>query len=181
MFKIRKADIWAYRDAASVAPARAGSIQALRELTFPDRVKALADEPEKYKALNPNSVGDRLRHIGAVFQLAVDRGHLENNPAIGVSEFQRRSGTYRVAYSVGELQTIFSNKPFDKKLPIAEQTDEFWVPLLALFLGGRLSELYLRMEDVYEDAEIPYVALRESEERGLKTPPQRVRFLFIFN
>lgn len=169
IFKIKKSDVWTYHDALQAAPARAGSIKALRALTFPQRVEAMKSAPEKYDRLDLNTVGDRLRQINAVFELAVKRGHLSENPASGVSAAKVISAPYRDPYNIDELQLIFSSAPYyDKLCPLEQQTDEYWVPLMELFLGARASELYVRTTDVDLDHEIPHIKLVEYAERTLK-------------
>lgn len=168
LFKVTRADIWRYRDALMDAPARAGSSTALRRLSFPQRIDAMKRDPGKYQNLDPNSVGDRLRQINAVFSLAVTRGHLDQNPAQGIGERKKTSERARRAYSDAELQLIFTSAPFEKSVPLEMQTDEYWIPLLELFLGARASELYLRTSDVVLDHEIPHLRLVEYEERSLK-------------
>lgn len=172
LFKVTKADIWKYRDALTEAPARAGSIIALRDLSFPERVEAMGANPGKYQHLNANSVGDRLRQINAVFRLAVRRGHISENPAHDVFESNPDQKGYRHPYTVEELQRIFSSPPYyDRPVPIEEQTDEFWVPLLELFQGARASEMYVRTEDLKITDAIPHIKLIEFDERTLKNAP----------
>ena len=166
LFKVQKSHIWAYRDALTKAPARSGSIIELRDLSFPEKLKK-ADEGN-YARLDRGTIADRLRQIQAVFQLAVDRGHLANNPARGVTESSLTSKPHRKAYTTEELQIIFSSEPYDKAWQLEEQNDTFWVPLLGLFMGARASELYLRMEDVFEDDEHPHICVVDYKERSLK-------------
>lgn len=166
IFKVQKSHVWGYRDALTKVPARSGSIAELRDLSFPEKLKK-ADEG-KYAKLDRGTIADRLRQIQAVFQLAVDRGHLANNPARGVTESSLTSKPHRKAYTTEELQIIFSSEPYDKAWKLEEQNDTFWVPLLGLFMGARASELYLRMEDVFEDHEHPHICVFDYKERSLK-------------
>jgi site-specific recombinase XerC len=168
LFKVTRSEINRFRDELLEAPARAGSISELKALSFPQRVQAIRATPGKYKKLDLNSVGDRLRQINAVFEFAVSRGDLDRNPAQGVSEGKRTSNKARDFYKDAELQLIFSTTPFDRPLPVDQQTDEYWVPLLELFLGARASELYLRTSDVVLDHDIPHLRLVEYDQRTLK-------------
>ncbi len=166
LFKVNKSHVWAYRDALTKAPARSGSIAELRSLSFPEKLKKV--EGKTYSRLDRGTIADRLRQIQAVFQLAVDRGHLANNPAQGVNEAKLTSKPHRKAYTTEELQLIFSSEPYEKTLSVEEQDDEFWIPLLGLFMGARASELYLRMEDVFEDHEHPHIFVVSYDDRSLK-------------
>lgn len=168
LFKVTKSEINRFKDELLEAPARAGSISELRVLSFPQRVQAMRANPGKYGKLDSNSIGDRLRQISAVFQFAVDRGDLDRNPAIGVREGKKASDKARDYYKDTELQLIFSTAPFDRPPPVEQQTDEYWVPLLELFLGARASELYVRTDDVVLDHEIPHLRLVEYDQRTLK-------------
>lgn len=188
LFKVTKADIWRYRDELMKSPARAGSRKQLRDLNFRERVDAMRLNPDAYQHLDLDSIGDRLRQINAVFAMAVTRGHLDRNPAQGVSESKKGKVQARRAYSAAELQLIFSNAPFIQPPPLELQTDEYWVPLLELFLGARASELYLRTSDVMLDHKVPHLRLVDYHERTLKNPssaralpihPQLIEFGFL--
>ncbi len=170
LYRVTKEMVWRYRDALVAAPVYAGSISELKNLTFPQRVAAAKANPGQYALLDLDTVGDRLRQINAVFQLAVTRGHLDRNPASGIAESKKGKKSARQAYSVAELQKIFSAAPyFDKPPPLREQTDEYWLPLLELFSGARASELYVRMIDVVEDHHVPHILIVPYKERILKT------------
>jgi integrase len=168
IFKVTKADIWRYSDALKATPAHAGSITALQQLSFTERNEAMRRHPGKYANLDQNTIADRLRQISAVFQFAVKRGHVTQNPALGISESKKTTEKARSAYSDAELQRIFSSAPFDRAPPQEMQTDEYWVPLLELFLGARASELYVRTQDVILDHQVPHLRLVEYDERTLK-------------
>lgn len=170
LFKITKEKVWRYRDALIDAPSYAGSIAALKKLSFPERVAAAKNNPGKYASLDLDSVGDRLRQINAIFQFAVKRGHIDRNPAEGISEGKKGKSDARKAYTGEELQKIFSAEPYFHRRPLLqEQTDEFWVPLLELFTGARASELYVRMVDVFEDHADPHIFITAYDDRPLKT------------
>ncbi len=168
IFKVTKAEIWRYSDALKATPAHAGSTSALRHLSFTQRIEAMRRNPGEYSNLDLNTIADRLRQVSAVFQFAVKRGHLTQNPALGISESKKTSEKARSAYSDAELQLIFSSAPFDQAPALEMQTDEYWVPLLELFLGARASELYVRTDDVILEHRVPHLRLVEYEERSLK-------------
>jgi len=168
IFKVTKADVWRYSDALKATPAHAGSISALRHLSFTKRIEAMRLNPGGYSNLDLNTIADRLRQVSAVFQFAVKRGHLTQNPALGISDSKKTSEKARSAYSDAELQLIFSTAPFDQAPSLEMQTDEYWVPLLELFLGARASELFVRVEDVILEHRVPHLRLVEYKERSLK-------------
>ena len=168
LFKVRKDDVWQYHDALLKSPASAGSITELKDLSFRQRIDAMAANPGKYRSLHIDTVADRLRHINAVFQLAVDRGHLDKSVARGVKVRKTISESARDPYGPDELQLIFSSPPYTSAPPLELQTDEYWVPLLQLFMGARSSELYVRSIDAVIDHSTPHLRVVQYEERLLK-------------
>ncbi|WP_300421850.1 hypothetical protein [uncultured Hyphomonas sp.] len=119
IFKVQKSHIWAYRDALKRAPARSGSISELRRLSFPEKLKK-ARNGSNYAKLDPGTIKDRLRQIQVVLQLAVIRGHLVSNPAVGVTESSSVTRPSRRAYTTKELNVIFTSAPFDRVWPLED-------------------------------------------------------------
>lgn len=170
IFRIKKADLWRYHALLQDYPTRANSRRELKELSFLQQVEAARAEPGRFPTLDANTIGDRLRHVGAVFRDAARRGDLQYNPADGVSESKSLDSVARPPYSVAELNAILSLAVFKPAPPLTKRDEHFWVPLLELFSGARPSELYLPMQDVREDDEIPHFLLEPFEDRQLKTP-----------
>ncbi|ABI65797.1 phage integrase family protein [Maricaulis maris MCS10] len=172
LVSIAKSDVWQHHDMLNRYPQRAGSTNALRSLSFVERVEWADKNPGNFANLDQDTIGDRLRMINTVFNHAVKRGDLANNPAAGVTASKKGGEPARVAYTPEELQAIFRMPGFyDVRLAIATETSEFWVPLVCLFSGARSSELYVPMVDVHESADIPHLRLVPVEERTLKNPP----------
>lgn len=168
--RVTKADLWRYHECLLIYPTRANSRRELSGLPFMRQVELARANPDKWPALDRNTVGDRLRHVGAVFRDAVKRGDLSSNPADGVSEGRALTKVARPAYTVEELNAILSLPVFKPAPALDQRGDDFWVPLLELFTGARPSELFLPMTDVREDDDIPHFLLEPFEERKLKTP-----------
>lgn len=71
---------------------------------------------------------------------------------------------------------IFSSAPyFAEPVPLDKQTDDFWVPLLELFMGTRANENYLRITDVVVDDAIPHFDIVPFEGRPLKNQSSKRR------
>lgn len=170
IYRVTKADLWRYHECLLIYPTRANSRRELSGLPFMRQVELARANPNKWPPLDPNTVGDRLRHVGAVFRDAVKRGDLSSNPADGVSEGRALTKVARPAYTVEEFNAILSLPVFKPAPALDQRGDDFWVPLLELFTGARPSELYLPMTDVREDDDIPHFLLEPFEERKLKTP-----------
>lgn len=70
-------------------------------------------------------------------------------------------------FTVGELNTIFQ----PQLLSQAQRPADFWLPMLGLFTGGRISELsQLDVSDVQELEGIWALSLNEEGDKSLKTP-----------
>lgn len=168
LYRVKKADLWRYHECLLDYPTKANSRSELRGVSFLRQVELSRANPGKLPTLHPNTIGDRLRHVGAVFRDAVKRGDLNINPAEGVSEGIELETLARPPFSVDELNAILALPVFKPAPPLAERGQEFWIPLLELFSGARPSELYLPIRDVFEEDEIPHFILEPFEKRKLK-------------
>ncbi len=80
----------------------------------------------------------------------------------------------RPAFSVAELNRIFSSPPFTTTLPPADRPARFWVPLIALFHGMRQTEIcQLHTADVAEWEGGLYFDVRPGEGKRLKNTASR--------
>jgi integrase len=114
--------------------------------------------------LSPASVTKGLGAIRSVLAWAVDQGYLDVNPADGIRHAGARSAeqrSRRLPYDADDLNRIFG-----QKRPAGADT---WLPLLGLWTGARLEELGgLRVEDMKDEGDVPYIFIRASDGRRLK-------------
>jgi integrase len=114
--------------------------------------------------LSPASVQKGLAAVRAVLAWAVGQGYLDVNPADGIKHAGARSAeqrSRRLPYDADDLRKIFG-----QQRPAGADT---WLPLLGLWTGARLEELGgLRVEDVKDEGDVPYIFIRASDGRRLK-------------
>ncbi len=73
-------------------------------------------------------------------------------------------------YTDEELAMIFNPKTFLER----EKPDDYWVPLLALFTGARISELcQLSISDIYQFGGLWVMSINNYQNNHLKTPTSR--------
>src|SRR5439155_7728974 len=103
---------------------------------------------------------------------AVHEGHLDTNPAAGVSQVvnakARPKEKPRVPYSADDLATLFAPDAMEARRQ--EGHAMYSLPILALHSGCRLEELGgLKVEDVRTEDGVSFLAIEPSDVRALKT------------
>ncbi|WP_159568607.1 tyrosine-type recombinase/integrase [Limnobacter sp. 130] len=126
------------------------------------------------KGLAAATVEQQMSAIKALLSIALDRDIVKVNVATKVMPPKRtlKEQDARRPFSVSQLNQLFSSPIYQgKKIPSGGKGPAaVWLPLLALFTGGRMEELcQLRVEDVLEEDGIPYLFIRnEHEEQSIK-------------
>lgn len=122
--------------------------------------------------------GKYINLMNQFLKYAYRCGKIERNY---LEERRVRSSTYagrvRKSFLYDEIEKIFSHEIFVDKL-IKEQKNQYggaiayfkyWVPVLALYSGARITEIaQLRLIDIGEEDNIPYVMVRPSDETTIK-------------
>jgi hypothetical protein len=128
--------------------------------SFTDLI-AVATAMDKMK---PERVSEYMGKLSEFLGWAADNGYMERNPAAGAMKRKkktRREQDERQPISAENLKRIFSAPWFQtghgertaKGLHWSFQPHHFWLPLLGLFVGGRLNELsQLYLDDVKQSA-----------------------------
>jgi len=108
--------------------------------------------------------GSKLAALKSVFGWAVENGHLETNPAAGVSVRRgTKVGSRMRGFERAEAAAILKASAREKS-PVYR-----WVPLLCAQAGARVSEVcQLRVEDIREDDGIWFMDIK-AEAGSLKT------------
>ena len=133
---------------------------------------------ERLNTLSPKSINEKyLSNLKAFFDWAKENRHIETSPAAGVRvqhSKRREAVEERDPFSVDDLKKIFNGPVFTKELP-ASKIHRFWVPIVALFTGMRLSEIgQLHTTDIEELNDIKHFAIRsDGANRRLKTAAAR--------
>lgn len=105
----------------------------------------------------PANINVMLPMLGTVFNYAIDKLHLiQTNPAAKVRVAdKRKSKEKRRAFDEAELATIFASPIYTEHQRPAAGGGEaaYWLPLLGLYTGARLTELgQLHPDDVTEES-----------------------------
>ena len=129
------------------------------------------------QGLAPKTIEQKyLAAISGLFELAqtlgvtpegqqlISRGH-----KVFTKKDAKKSGSTQSykPFNDEELKTIFQ----PMLLSEAKQPADFWLPMLGLFTGGRVSELsQIDTADIQKHGEIWAISLNEEEDKQLKTP-----------
>lgn len=123
------------------------------------------------KGRSQTTASNRHSEICTLLKVANRKGWCAVDPMQGTSI--KKQKTEREPWTPDDLKRLFSAPLFDSyALPKASKAGldaAYWVPLLGLFTGARISELcQLRTDDVSEGAEGLVIEIRESTEHGQK-------------
>ncbi len=126
----------------------------------------------------PATVTKQLGALSSLLQYSVDNGLLSINVAAGVKVAKNRvEKKARLPYEIEDLNKIFSCPIYTSGQRPQGGGGEaaYWLPLLALYTGGRLEELgQLRKKDVRQLDNIWYINISdEAEGASLKTHNSR--------
>lgn len=142
---------------------------------------------KRIETVSPETVQKDLNLIKAIFNCAVRNAKLTANPAEGViAPAIKGKKKPRVPFSLEELQRIFTSNIYSQSYRPKGGAGEasFWLPLMALFTGARLTELgQLLIEDIQEEQGIRYFFITtdnsddddETTAKSLKTESSRRR------
>ncbi|MBV5327646.1 MAG: site-specific integrase [Chlorobium sp.] len=118
-------------------------------------------------AMNPKTrmsvgtINDKLQRVSSLFLWAVRHGYATLNPFDGLKlKENRRAQDKREKLDTEDLQKIFDPRRFN--MDQLRQPFKYWVPLLALYTGGRAKELAkLYVKDVIIQDDIPAINITE--------------------
>jgi integrase len=153
-------------------PARCSQLYPKK--TMKEAIELAAEEEDETELLNPRTIANYLFTLKAMFAFVVDEEMIATSPAakIKTPKFAERT---RRPFRAEELQAFFRQAPFDK--PWSTSRDDaalFWMPLLGLFTGARLSELAgIAKEDVKQKDGIWVIEIKRNKLRDLKTEASR--------
>ncbi|HQS44095.1 MAG TPA: site-specific integrase, partial [Methylotenera sp.] len=142
---------------------------------------------KRIETVSPETVQKDLNLIKAIFNCAVRNAKLTANPAEGViAPAIKGKKKARIPFSLEELKRIFTSNIYSQSYRPKGGAGEasFWLPLMALFTGARLTELgQLLIEDIQEEQGIRYFYITtdnsddddETTAKSLKTESSRRR------
>jgi integrase len=154
--QINRGHVRAFREAAQIVPKhRAGK---LREMTLPELAEWSRQHPD-VERISPATVNKWLTCLQAVVNWARDNGAIPDDLvwADPVSNMRLpEAKPNRQPWEPNELSLLFQSPVFTEGLRPEGGKGEaaFWLPLLALYSGARLSELApLTVDDIKIDAQ----------------------------
>ena len=195
--QIRKSHVRQFREALQAVPRRRTG--KLLNATLPE----LAEWGRAHASAEKTAAGTVNKLLGGVQAVAVwaEKNGMVPDDAMWSDPFTRMRLTEGEAvrggapFELEELQTIFSTPVFTEgERPEGGQGEAaFWLPLLALFTGGRLQELTaLRASDVahnviigakvfaiVKDRKVGKRLKTERSERAIPLHPQLIEFGFL--
>jgi integrase len=125
-----------YRDKLKQIPAKHSRLKKYKGMT----VQQLIDMPEELKDMpDASTVNRRMGYVSTAFEFGVQRDMLVKNPAYGVKVKELGvilPHTRKPEYTTDDIQDIVYRLRLDMTNPA-----HFFVPLMAIFTGGRRSEL----------------------------------------
>ena len=144
---------------------------SFRRRTLPDIVRLTEKDTEQRPRLSPATVNKALGAVAAVFSWAVSNGYMDTNVAAGMTvKDQVRAKDKRLPFNVEDLKTIFRAEDHGR---YRERDPElFWLPLLALYTGARMTELGQALVSDIKDGpgDITYLDINALEDdKRLKT------------
>ena len=133
--------------------------------------KSIADimKMDVTKPLSNTSVNKYLIRTSTLFKFAMQEGFVERNHAEGlVLKKEKRPHEERDAFSFADLTNLFQSRGYCKDK--FRHSYEFWIPVLALFTGGRLNELcQLHLNDIKEVDGLMVMEISDEGEKKTKT------------
>ena len=106
----------------------------------------------------------RVQIVSAFLRWCVAEGHVEKNVASGLApkELSKRDSGARVAYTSVDLRLLFGPAFTAMR---SKRADHFWVPLMALLSGARVSELcQLAVDDIAKKSGVHCIEIRARRE-----------------
>jgi len=146
-------------------------------LTTEKAIAAAAAKGDTQK-LSAKSLENYYTNVLAVFNFAIDEKFIDENPVNFRSlreQFRNTTKKKKALFTADQLSKIFHaplyTQGFDgEDTQTVFRGGRFFVPLLALFQGLRCNEAcQLYIEDVKEEAGIPFLAIREEREDGSRS------------
>lgn len=173
--EITKKRVQEFAAAISALPARLP--KKLAKLALPD---LLREDLNEFPPRAPGTINKAFQLLSAIVEDARKRSHLEKAaawpnhfPSARIEEDDNEERD-REPFSADNLKCIFVDGPIHgqgKRQEGGQGDAQFWLPLLAVFTGARLSELgQLRACDVrFDDGGVAYLDIGTSGGRTVKT------------
>lgn len=166
--QITKQHVKQFREAIRKIPTRLKRKQL--ETTLPELLELanagkLEGEPRTAGAVNKLIVA-----LSAMFDVMCDEDVMKENPAKGL--LLKTEDSNRLPYAMDDLNKLFHSSIYTASFAADNpRPSRFWLPLLALYTGGRIGELSQALtEDIIIKGEMAYLSINTLHEgKRLKT------------
>lgn len=166
-----------FRDEVEKIPAR--MTQAQRAMDTKALIMSLEGRDD-IPRLRPQTVKDKaLAAIAAILGFACQEGMVDRNVANGVAVRKAKEDEDEqevLFFSPEQVEKIIRSPVFSEgERPLGGASEAgFWVPLIALFSGARLTEVCgLELEDIGREKDVDFFFIRPNSTRKLKTKSSR--------
>ncbi len=165
---LTRADFNALRDQLRSYPKNRHRLRATRHQPLSQIIQS-----GKYEPLNARTAKKFFELARALISYAHDQGYLKENLAAGLSFSTKGAAAPRKrTYTPRQIEQLLNGPVYTLKSPPRWRLDDyrFWLPLLGLYTGARLSELcQLQLGDIREELGVWVISISSSGARQLKT------------
>lgn len=146
-----------------------------RDKSIPELL-AMAEAGKIEKTMQVLTINKHLTRAASLFKWAVQNGYMDRNPAEGLQiATTKRDDEYRAVFTDEDLKKLFHSRDYLEDTH--KHSYRYWLPVLALFTGARLTELcQLYVEDIYTvnpegDSKAPLwvIDINSKDDKKLKT------------
>ncbi len=106
---------------------------------------------EVKKPMSISNVNKYINRASCLFKWAMKNGYMDKNPAEGMQlKTSKRDDELRDLFTPDDLHKLFHPKTYSKDNHRNEYC--FWTPVIGLFTGCRLEEIYqLHLDDIRQE------------------------------
>lgn len=159
------------RPVLSTIPSRYRIRRPYKGMTANKIYESELKKPTDFPKLDVPSKNDYLEHLSALMRWAVRENYSVMDPTQGLMfKNTKKAKNSRDPISAESLNKLFSDEKLIAARKSKAKAHEFWIPIIALCTGMRLSEIaLLALDNVKQDKGIWYFDLKEMQNRTLKT------------